>query len=198
MSDVGGSDRVEEVYRAVHPLLWRALLAYTGDREFVSDAEAEAFAQALRRGDAVVDVEAWVWRSAFRIAGGLLSLRSSSMAVASVDHVPPASGSVVEFLGLLTNLPAQQRACVALDPGDDTLPQIAELLGTVGAGASAALAGSCCVAWFDRGGRECLKTLIPLWPTGSRSMRCRSPRPGNWSSPASSTNRPETSTRGRP
>jgi DNA-directed RNA polymerase specialized sigma24 family protein len=131
MSDVGGPDRVEEVYREVHPRLWRALLAYTGDRELASDAEAEAFAQALRRGDAIVDVEAWVWRSAFRIARGLLSVRSTSSGVSSIEHVPPASGSVVEFLGLLTNLPAQQRACVALRYlGDYTSREIAEMLGT--------------------------------------------------------------------
>ena len=61
MSDaVGDMDRVEAAYRAVHTRLWRALLAFTGDAELASDAEAEAFAQALRRGDAVEDVEAWV------------------------------------------------------------------------------------------------------------------------------------------
>ena len=70
MGAVGDQDRVEAVYRAVHPRLWRSLLAYTGDAELASDAEAEAFAQVLRRGDAVDDVEAWVWRSAFRIAVG--------------------------------------------------------------------------------------------------------------------------------
>lgn len=131
MSDVGGPDRVEEVYRRVHPRLWRALLAYTGDRELASDAEAEAFAQVLRRGDAIVDVEAWVWRSAFRIAGGFLSMRSTTLGASSIEQVPPASGSVVEFLGLLTNLPAQQRACVALRYlGDHSSREIAELLGT--------------------------------------------------------------------
>ena len=70
MAGVGDQDRVEAVYRSVHPRLWRSLLAYTGDAELASDAEAEAFAQVLRRGDAVDDVEAWVWRSAYRIAVG--------------------------------------------------------------------------------------------------------------------------------
>ena len=63
MADMGDQDRVEAVYRSVHPRLWRSLLSYTGDAELASDAEAEAFAQVLRRGDAVDDVEAWVWRS---------------------------------------------------------------------------------------------------------------------------------------
>ena len=78
MAGMGDQDRVEAVYRSVHPRLWRSLLSYTGDAELASDAEAEAFAQVLRRGDAVDDVEAWVWRSAFRIASGLLAARSGS------------------------------------------------------------------------------------------------------------------------
>jgi DNA-directed RNA polymerase specialized sigma24 family protein len=70
MSGVGDQGRVEAVYRSLHPRLWRSLLAYTGDAELASDAEAEAFAQVLGRGDAVDDVAAWVWRSAFHIASG--------------------------------------------------------------------------------------------------------------------------------
>ena len=60
MDAMGDQARVEAVYRSVHPRLWRSLLSYTGDAELASDAEAEAFAQVLRRGDAVDDVEAWV------------------------------------------------------------------------------------------------------------------------------------------
>ena len=73
MSGVDDQGRVEAVYRSLHPRLWRSLLAYTGDAEVASDAEAEAFAQVLRRGEAVDDVAAWVWRSAFHrlgLAGG--------------------------------------------------------------------------------------------------------------------------------
>ena len=129
MGDVGAQDRVEAVYRAVHPRLWRALLAYTGDTELASDAEAEAFAQVIRRGDAVEDVEAWVWRSAFRIASGLLASRSSHLG--DVDRSVSATPSMAEFLGLLSGLSAQQRACVALRyVGDYTSPEIGELLGT--------------------------------------------------------------------
>ena len=68
MGGVIGEDRVEAVYRAVHVRLWRSLLSFTGDPDLASDAEAEAFAQVMRRGDAVDDVAARVWRSAFRIA----------------------------------------------------------------------------------------------------------------------------------
>lgn len=131
MGGMGNRGRVEAVYRAVHPRLWRALLAFTGNAELASDAEAEAFAQVLRRGDAVDDVEAWVWSSAFRIASGLLAAWSNSTDLARMDDRMPSSGSVTEFLGLLANLSPQQRACVALRYlGEYTSPEIGELLGT--------------------------------------------------------------------
>jgi DNA-directed RNA polymerase specialized sigma24 family protein len=131
MGGVGGQDRVEAVYRAVHPRLWRSLMAFTGDAELASDAEAEAFAQVLRRGDAVGDIEAWVWRSAFRIASGLLAARSRGNDLGAVDGWMASTGSVAEFLGLLADLSPQQRACVALRyVGEYTSPEIGELLGT--------------------------------------------------------------------
>ena len=128
---VGDRDRVEAVYRSVHPRLWRSLLSYTGDVELASDAEAEAFAQVLRRGDAVDDVAAWVWRAAFRIAAGQLSARSRSNALAQAEDSTLPTGSVAEFLGLLADLTPQQRACVALRyVGEYTSPEIGKLLGT--------------------------------------------------------------------
>ena len=131
MGGVGDQDRVEAVYRSVHPRLWRSLLSYTGDAELASDAEAEAFAQVLRRGDAVDDVAAWVWRSAFRIASGLLAARSRPTRSRPAEVSTPPTGSVAEFLGLLAELSPQQRACVALRyVGEYTSPEIGELLGT--------------------------------------------------------------------
>ena len=131
MSGVGDEGRVERVYRSLHPRLWRSLLAFTGDAELASDAEAEAFAQALGRGEAVDDVAAWVWRSAFRIASGLRATRSPSNGLGPAEGSTAATGSVAEFLGLLADLSPQQRACVALRyAGGYTAPEIGELLGT--------------------------------------------------------------------
>jgi DNA-directed RNA polymerase specialized sigma24 family protein len=131
MGAVGVQDRVEAVYRAVHPRLWRSLLAYTGDADLASDAEAEAFAQVLRRGDAVDDVAAWVWRSAFRIASGLLASRPRGNDLSPGDCWTASTGSVAEFVGLLAELSPQQRACVVLRyVGEYTSPEIGELLGT--------------------------------------------------------------------
>jgi len=51
------------------------VVAFAGDREVASDAVAEAFAQAVRRGGAIRSPERWLWRSIFRIAAGELKLR---------------------------------------------------------------------------------------------------------------------------
>jgi RNA polymerase sigma-70 factor (ECF subfamily) len=127
----GHPDRVEAVYRSVHRRLWRSLLAFTGDVEVASDAEAEAFAQVLRRGEAVDDVAAWVWRSAFRIAAGLLADRSKLAQSPLLDGSALSDCSVVDFLSLLAGLSPQQRACVALRyVGGYTSTEIGELLGT--------------------------------------------------------------------
>jgi hypothetical protein len=40
--------------------MWRALLVFAGDAEVASDAVAEAFAQALRRGGEIRDPKRWV------------------------------------------------------------------------------------------------------------------------------------------
>ena len=123
---------VESVYRSIHGRLWQALWSFTGDREVASDAEAEAFAAVLRRGEEVEDVAAWVWRSAFRIAAGLLAERSRPIPRgAAAAEVDGGSGSVAEFLGLLAGLSSQQRACVVLRyVGDMSAGEIAAVLGT--------------------------------------------------------------------
>jgi len=71
----GSSERAHDAWVVHHERLWRSVLAWSGDRDIAHDAVAEAFAQAIRRGDAIDDVGRWVWRAAFRIAGGLLSDR---------------------------------------------------------------------------------------------------------------------------
>ncbi len=43
--------RLERVYEEEGARLWRAVYLYAADREVASDAVAEAFAQALRRGN---------------------------------------------------------------------------------------------------------------------------------------------------
>jgi RNA polymerase sigma factor (sigma-70 family) len=122
-------DRIEAMYRREHDRLWRSLVAYTGDTDLASDAEAEAFAQLIGRGDAVNDPAAWVWRSAYRIAAGLLQRSGSGRSAPEVVVIDDPS--IVDLLALLDGLSSQQRACVVLRyVGRFTAPEIAELLGT--------------------------------------------------------------------
>ena len=76
IADVASS--LEAVYRADADRLWRALYAYAADADLASEAVAEAYAQALRRGSAIHDPAAWTWRAAFRIAAGVLKARRTS------------------------------------------------------------------------------------------------------------------------
>lgn len=127
--------RIEAVYREHHQRLWRSLLGYTGDRELADEAESEAFAQALRRGDAIDEPAAWIWRTAFRIAAGLLAERADRPRPMAEAPEPPRAGPVpdplVEILSLLGTLSTQQRAVVVLRHVAGLKPtEIAELLDT--------------------------------------------------------------------
>lgn len=78
-----------------------------------SDAVAEAFAQALSRGNALADPLAWIWRVAFRVAAGELKRRRQT------DHRLPevATSSeqrASELVSLLAQLPDKQRAAIIL------------------------------------------------------------------------------------
>jgi RNA polymerase sigma-70 factor (ECF subfamily) len=121
---------IEAVYRAQAPRLWRSLLAYTGDDAITDDAVAEAFAQALRRGDALREPERWVWRAAYRIAAGALKERgrhSRTVPETSyrLDEVP---SELVEALASLT--PGQRAAVVLHYYADLRVHDVAEVLGT--------------------------------------------------------------------
>lgn len=121
---------IEAVYRSDHERLWKSLLAFTGDPEIASDAEAETFSQALARGNELQDPAAWVWRSAFRIATGMMGQRNR----ASGDSVPDAvnlDAPLVELLSMLETLTDQQRAIVVLRYAAGLRPsEIADMLDT--------------------------------------------------------------------
>ncbi len=108
------ADEVESVYREVGDRLWRALYAYAGDHDVASDAVAEAFAQALRRGREIRDVRSWVWRSAFRLAAGDLKRRSA------LDRGPIPDAAFhdrhvdVELLAAIAGLTPPQRIVLVL------------------------------------------------------------------------------------
>jgi RNA polymerase sigma factor (sigma-70 family) len=127
---------IELLYREHRDRLWRAVLAFSGDRELAADAVAEAFAQVLRRGEAVRDPLRWVWRAAFRIAAGELVRRRRSGVQAfqgrerSYEMLEPAS----ELLAALARLSPKQRAAVILHhyAGYRTR-EVAEIVGSTAA-----------------------------------------------------------------
>jgi RNA polymerase sigma-70 factor (ECF subfamily) len=111
---IAAASEVEAVYRQDGDRLWRALFAFAGNQDVASDALAEAFAQALRRGSAIRDVRGWVWRSAFRLAAGDLQRQSGlahgALPEGSFDDPHPDE----QLLDALQGLTPQQRAVIVL------------------------------------------------------------------------------------
>ena len=114
LTETATHSRIESVYRTLGPRLWRAVYAYSGDRAVTDDAVAEAFVQALRRGDGIRSPEPWLWRTSFRIAAGLLQDRRKWVEFDS-SRAPENPGSDGGGLvGELAGLPDHQRACLVL------------------------------------------------------------------------------------
>jgi RNA polymerase sigma-70 factor (ECF subfamily) len=121
---------LERLYREHGARLWHALLGFCGDPDVAADALAEAFAQALRRGEAIREPLSWTWRAAFRIARGELKERRLGGVVdreESYEMEEPA----VELIAALRKLSARQRAAVVLfHLADYPVKEVAALLGT--------------------------------------------------------------------
>jgi len=80
----------KELYGTEGARLWRAVLAYTGDREVANYSVAEAFAHVLADTGRTRRPGQAVWRAAFRIAGAEMTQRSR---FAGVD--PPEGAEAV-------------------------------------------------------------------------------------------------------
>ena len=105
--------RLERVYREQGVRIWRAVLLSSGSREIADDAVAEAFAQALRRGDGLRDPAAWVWRVAFRVAAGELKERGRVEMFAD-ERVAGLADPFLDLWRAIAVLPPKQRASVVL------------------------------------------------------------------------------------
>ncbi len=112
MKEATDATDLERLYREQGDRLWRAVLAYAGDRRIADDAVAEAFTQALRRGSELRDPLAWVWRVAFRVAAGELKERSRVVGepMERGYEDPEGAADVIEALGRLS--PKQRGAIV--------------------------------------------------------------------------------------
>jgi RNA polymerase sigma-70 factor, ECF subfamily len=125
---------LEQLYREDGRRLWRAILAYSGDREVANDAVAEAFAQALRRGDAIHRPQAWVWRAAFRIAAGEMASRArflqvpQSVPTVETDPLEDPSGVLMTALRKLS--PKQRGALILYHYAGYPVLDVARILGS--------------------------------------------------------------------
>jgi RNA polymerase sigma-70 factor (ECF subfamily) len=121
---------LERLYREQGARLWRALLAFSGDPELASDALAEAFAQALGRGDAIVKPGAWVWTASFRIAAGQLKERRH-LGLTSREPSYEMPGPIADVVAALAELPTKQRMAIVLhDYADRPTDEVARVLGS--------------------------------------------------------------------
>lgn len=107
-------ERVRAAYERDHARLWRSLYAFSGSRPIADEACAEAFAQALRRGNDIHDVSAWVWRSAYAIARGELRRRSAMEVLGSSQDTPVEPDGLTRVLASLAELPERDRELLVL------------------------------------------------------------------------------------
>ncbi|MCD6023003.1 MAG: putative polymerase subfamily sigma factor [Actinomycetia bacterium] len=122
--------RLERVYREQGDRIWRAVFLSSGSREVADDAVAEAFAQALRRGRALRDPAAWVWRVAFRLAAG--ELKERGRVDTFTDEAPVGlPDPILDLWRAIALLPPKQRASVVLaDYAGWSHREIAKALGS--------------------------------------------------------------------
>jgi RNA polymerase sigma-70 factor (ECF subfamily) len=106
------ANEIELLYRRDHARLWRSLLGFTGDPELAQDAMAEAFAQAIGRGDAIAHQDQWVWRAAFRIASGEMKQRSRRVPLKEAEY--EMAEPITDLLRVLQRLSPRQRAVIVL------------------------------------------------------------------------------------
>lgn len=128
MSDPSAA--LEDLYRSQGPRIWRALVAFTADREVADDALSEAFAQALARGSAIRDPARWIWRVAFRVAAGELKDRGAMASLPTAGGVDPFREPLVHVFDALGALSPNQRLAIVLhDYADRPVQEVAATLG---------------------------------------------------------------------
>src|SRR5206468_7988692 len=88
---------------------------------------AEAFARALREGDAISDPAAWTWRVAFRLANAELRRRRGSPLFEESSYEMPQP--VPELMAALKQLSPNQRLAIVLhDYADRPTGEVAAVL----------------------------------------------------------------------
>jgi RNA polymerase sigma-70 factor (ECF subfamily) len=110
--------------------MWQAVFAFAGDPEVASDAVAEAFTQALRRGDAIRSPERWLWRTVFRIAAGELKARRR-VGPEQTEGTYEMNDLARDLVAALAKLSEKQRAAVVLHHAEGyPAKEIAQIMGS--------------------------------------------------------------------
>jgi RNA polymerase sigma-70 factor (ECF subfamily) len=128
--DTSPRGELERLYRDQRDRMWQAVFAFAGDREVASDAVSEAFAQALRRGEAIHSPERWVWRTVFRIAAGELKERGRR-GPEPLEGTYEMNDLARDLVAALARLSEKQRAAVVLHHAAGyPAKEIAEIIGS--------------------------------------------------------------------
>lgn len=128
--DASRRAELERLYRERRGRMWQAVFAFAGDPEVASDAVAEAFSQALRRGEEIRSPERWIWRTIFRIAAGELKDRRRHV-VMRVDDTYEMDDLTRDLVVALAKLSEKQRAAVVLHHAVGyPAKEVAEILGS--------------------------------------------------------------------
>jgi RNA polymerase sigma-70 factor, ECF subfamily len=124
-------DSFAELYAAIGPRLWRAVLVYTGGhREMTDDVVAEAFARTLEHDGSVRDRAGYAYRIAFRLAASELR-RPATVADVPETAAPSPDDDSHAFFAALQHLSPTQRAAVYLRyQADLPVDDVARLIGT--------------------------------------------------------------------
>ncbi len=122
---------IERVWHERRAKMWRSLTAFAGDPDLAADAVAEAFAQALGRGEALRSPERWIWKAAFRIATRELAARRRASATltmnAAAAAMPDSVADLVAALRVLT--PNQRKVAVLRLYADLPTEEVAKVVG---------------------------------------------------------------------
>ena len=123
--------QLEGLYRSDGPAIWRALLAFSGDRDVADDALDEAFAQALARSDSIRDPLAWIWRVSFRLAAGELKDRRRHGELSEDRTWYTVPDPLIHVFAALDRLSPKQRLAIVLhDYADRPVSEVAATLGS--------------------------------------------------------------------
>lgn len=128
---IGAGVLFEDFYDLEHARVFRAVLAFCGDRSVAEDATQEAFARAFARWRGLRTEEwasGWVMTTAMNHSRRLS--RKAQAALSKEREAPGPSGDRVDLARALLSLPERQRQAIILfHVADHPLVVVAELMG---------------------------------------------------------------------